>query len=86
MSPGPRNLGIRVPREVTVALGESEAVAERFWSNYPKFWMWSQSLSEFRQSEAFRNRVRDSGMLAYWRTHGWPDLCHPVGTADFECD
>ena len=82
---GPR-LGIRVPREVAVALGESEAVAEVFWSNYPKFWMWSRSLRDFRQSEAFRDRVRDSGMLAYWRSHGWPDLCRPVGAEDFECD
>ena len=82
---GPR-LGIRVPREVAVALGESEAVAEGFWSNYPKFWMWSQSLRDFRQSEAFRSRVRDSGMLAYWRSHGWPDLCRAVGAEDFECD
>ncbi len=50
------------------------------------FWMWSQSLREFRQSEAFRDRVRDSGMLPYWRSHGWPDLCRAVGDDDFECD
>ena len=48
--------------------------------------MWSQSLRDFRQSEAFRDRVRDSGMLAYWRSHGWPDLCRAVGAEDFECD
>ena len=50
------------------------------------FWMWSQNLREFRQSEAFRDRVRDSGMLAYWRSHGWPDLCRAAGSEDFECN
>jgi len=78
--------GLRVPMGVAIALGHPEPVADLFWSNLPKFWMWSSGLHGFRQSDAFRRRVRDSGMLAHWRANGWPDLCRPVGQNDFECD
>jgi TolB-like protein len=91
--------GLRVPREVAVALGHADAVARTYFSdpdsnepggNSPRFWMWTPKLHHFRQSEAFRQRVRDSGMLDYWREHGWPDLCRPLvtvsGEDDFECE
>jgi TolB-like protein len=29
--------------------------------------------------------LRDYGFEAYWREKGWPALCHPVGSDDFEC-
>ena len=29
--------------------------------------------------------LRDYGFEAYWREKGWPALCRPVGTDDFEC-
>jgi TolB-like protein len=29
--------------------------------------------------------LRDFGFEAYWREKGWPALCHPVGSDDFEC-
>jgi len=95
--------GLRVPREVAVALGHADAVARTYFAdpgsnepggNSPRFWMWTPKFQHFRQSEAFRQRVRDTGMLDYWRKHGWPDLCRPVVTTsgsdaredDFECE
>jgi adenylate cyclase len=91
--------GLRVPREVAVALGHADAVARTYFAdpgsnepggNSPRFWMWTPKLKHFRQSEAFRQRVRDSGMLDYWQKHGWPDLCRPIVSDeredDFECD
>lgn len=91
--------GLRVPREVAVALGHANVVARTFFvdpgsnepgGNMPRFWMWAPKFQHFRQSEAFRQRVRDTGMLDYWREHGWPDLCRPVvatsGADDFECE
>jgi hypothetical protein len=48
--------------------------------------MWGPVHRQFRQSDAFRARVRDSGMLAFWQQNGWPDLCRPRGNDDFECD
>lgn len=40
----------------------------------------------YRASAWFRSWVRDTGILAYWQSEGFPDLCRPVGADDFECD
>ena len=85
VSRGPRFL-LRVPNEVAVLLGHSDKVADGFWGSWGKYWMWDSSYQEFRQTSAFRSRVTESGLLAYWRTNGWPDLCRAVGDDDFECD
>ncbi len=85
VSRGPRFL-LRVPNEVAVLLGHSDKVADGFWGSWGKYWMWDSSYQEFRQTSAFRSRVKESGLLAYWQTNGWPDLCRAVGDDDFECD
>jgi hypothetical protein len=28
---------------------------------------------------------RDTGLVDYWKKHGWPDRCRPKGEDDFEC-
>ena len=48
--------------------------------------LWSDSFRRFRQTEAFRQIIRDTGVLAFWREHRFPPLCRPVGDDDFECD
>jgi len=40
----------------------------------------------YRASAWFRTWIRDTGILAYWQSEGFPELCRPVGTDDFECD
>jgi TolB-like protein len=85
VSRGPRFL-LRAPLEVVVLLGHADKVADGFWGGWSKHWMWDSSYREFRQTEAFRSRIRESGILAYWQKNGWPDLCRAVGEDDFECD
>lgn len=75
-----------IPLAVVQALGEYQVIAEKIWGNVPMFWMWEPGLREFRQSDAFKNKVRSSGLLAYWHKRGWPDLCRPVDDDDFVCD
>ena len=82
---GPR-WGLRTPPVVAMALGRFDAITELFWGNSPMFWMWAPDLQLWRQSDSFRDRVRESGMLAYWQKHGWPDLCRPLAADDFECE
>lgn len=43
-------------------------------------------LGDFRQSDLFRNFVRRKGLLDYWQTHGWPDVCGPSGSNEFVCE
>lgn len=48
--------------------------------------IWNPALVEYRASVQFKDYVRQTKMDTYWRKHGWPDLCRPVGDDDFECD
>ncbi|MDY6983750.1 MAG: hypothetical protein SV422_11735, partial [Pseudomonadota bacterium] len=48
-------------------------------------WLWLPVFDETRELESFRQLLRDSGMVAYWEQHGWPEVCRPVD-ATFVCD
>ena len=78
--------GPRIGTGALQILGEYEPIVDDYWGNAPMYWMWGKGLSQFRRSEPFRLRVRESGMLTFWRENGWPDLCRPVGEDDFKCD
>jgi hypothetical protein len=84
LSPG--NASASVPDTIATALGRADKVVDLYWTNSPMFWMWTPMLRDMRRSDAFRERVRDSGMLAYWQKYGWPDKCRAVGDNDFACD
>jgi hypothetical protein len=30
--------------------------------------------------------LESSGVLAYWRKHGFPPQCRAIGAKDFKCD
>ena len=47
---------------------------------------WGESFRRFRQTEAFKQVIRDAGVLAYWQAHRFPPMCRPVGADDFACD
>lgn len=70
----------------TLALKEYGYLADQLWGGETKQWMWMRSFSKFRQSEPFKRKIRESGILAYWKKYGWPDLCHAVGDDDFSCN
>ena len=47
--------------------------------------IWAPAYAMVRKTELFRNYARKAGFVDYWRARGWPDLCRPIGTDDFEC-
>lgn len=69
-----------------LALKEYDYLADQFWGSETKQWMWMRQFRDFRQSEPFRRKIRESGILDYWKKYGWPDLCHAVGEDDFACN
>jgi TolB-like protein/tetratricopeptide (TPR) repeat protein len=69
-----------------LALKEYGYLADQLWGSETKQWMWIRSFSKFRQSEPFKRKIRESGILAHWKKYGWPDLCHAVGDDDFSCN
>jgi hypothetical protein len=46
---------------------------------------WDPVHAGFRNSPAFRRILENLGVPAYWREHGYPPLCRPVGADDYEC-
>ena len=49
-------------------------------------YLWLPLFYEYRQTPRFKEFVREIGLVDYWKEYGWPDLCHPVGNDDFECE
>ena len=48
--------------------------------------VWHPILADYRKSDQFKDYLRQTRIEEYWRKHGWPDLCRPLGDDDFECD
>jgi hypothetical protein len=40
----------------------------------------------YRQSQQFKNHLRQTGVLEYWQQFGFSPQCRPLGNSDFECD
>jgi len=53
------------------------AVLQYWWFPYPE---------EFRNSPHRKRLMREIGLPAYWRQHGFPPQCRALGANDFECD
>jgi TolB-like protein/Flp pilus assembly protein TadD len=48
--------------------------------------IWAPLFEPLRKTERFKALMRKAKLVDYWRAHGWPDLCHPVGADDFACN
>jgi TolB-like protein/Tfp pilus assembly protein PilF len=48
--------------------------------------VWGPEYAGYRRSPQFRSYMRASGALDYWREHGYPPQCRPVGADDFDCE
>jgi len=46
---------------------------------------WDPAYGGFRSSPAFRRMIERQGVPAYWREHGFPPQCRPLGDDDYEC-
>ena len=49
------------------------------------FMLWFPLFSEARQQPGFKDLMRELGIVAHWRTYGWPKYCRPSVGDDFEC-
>jgi len=49
------------------------------------FLTWLPVFDEMRQLPEFKQLLLDIGLVEYWRTNGWPDVCRPTGQSDFVC-
>jgi tetratricopeptide (TPR) repeat protein len=57
---------------------------EPTWSDLSYWWL--PYPLDFRNSPHRKRLIRDIGIYDYWRKHGFPPQCRPLGNNDFECD
>ena len=60
----------------------TETVRE-VWLNI--HWLWLPVFDEMRKLPGFRELMVESGLVDYWQTYGWPEMCRPEGDS-FSCD
>jgi TolB-like protein len=51
-----------------------------------EFLAWERYPAGFRHSAGFKHKMERTGVVAYWRNHGFPPQCRALGTTDFACD
>jgi TolB-like protein len=47
---------------------------------------WERYPPGYRNSPGFKRKLEAKGVLAYWRTKGFPPQCRALGEKDFTCD
>jgi tetratricopeptide (TPR) repeat protein len=67
-------------------LGDYEGVADTDDSVTTTIVTWDRYPASFRNSPGMKRKLEAIGAVAYWRKHGFPPQCHPMGATDFNCD
>lgn len=76
------NFNKRKVFSITLELGAYDMIYTGQGSFFP---LWLPEFPEYRQSGAFKHFVREMRIDQYWREHGFPPQCRPVGDTDFSC-
>lgn len=62
-----------------------DAVQRAGYASY-QWVLWQPESRALRRDPAFQAYLRRSGLIAFWREHGWPQLCHSDGADGAVCD
>ena len=74
---------LRAYPDILVAFGQYDQVDLRILAST---FHWIPHFAPFRASDSFKQQMRKYGYLKLWQAKGFPAMCRPVGTDDFECD
>ena len=67
-------------------LDNSERSLESGFIGIGEIRLWLPEYAPLRKTDRFKAYMRKVGLVDYWRSRGWPDLCRPIGADDFVCD
>lgn len=70
---------------VLLWLGAYDQVATAEGNDAELVIAWERFPASFRNSPGFKKTLERLAVVAYWREHGFPPQCHPIGATDFEC-
>lgn len=73
-----RVLAPDAPKHAADLIRELNGVRQRGYSSWDLL-LWTKDLAFLRRDPAFQEFLRDNGILAYWRKHGFPSQCRPEG-------
>ena len=59
-------------------IAKLDVLRERSYSSWDLL-LWTKDLAYLRRDPAFQEYLRDNGILAYWKKHGFPKQCRPQG-------
>tara|TARA_R110002073_G_scaffold194878_1_gene353952 strand:+ start:338 stop:2182 length:1845 start_codon:yes stop_codon:yes gene_type:complete len=76
----------RHPAAIAAVLGPLSGDGEEIYRTRMSWLFYDLHYPRYRASVWFRTWIRETGILTYWQSEGFPDLCRPVGADDFECD
>ncbi|MEL1263490.1 winged helix-turn-helix domain-containing protein [Pseudoxanthomonas putridarboris] len=66
------------PARAAYLIRELNQIRQRGYSSWDLL-LWSKDLAFLRRDPAFQEFLRDNGILAYWRKHGFPAQCRAQG-------
>lgn len=64
--------------DAATAIRELGEIRRRGYSSWDLL-LWTRDLVHLRRDPAFQDYLRDDGILDYWRVHGFPPQCRPLG-------
>lgn len=64
--------------DAATAIRELAKIRRRGYSSWDLL-LWTRELVHLRRDPAFQDYLRDDGILDYWRAHGFPPQCRPLG-------
>lgn len=79
-----QNVRVKTHAHTMLTLRAYDNLTVDNWNNDYEM-LWLPQFSHYRQSPQFKRLAGDLGITAYWREHGFPPQCEPVGAVDFEC-
>jgi TolB-like protein len=75
------NLPMAIPEALWI-LGKYDAIPAI--NSDPPIW-WARGDATWLKSESRKQMMRYWHLPEYWRKHGFPSQCRPIGESDFEC-
>jgi TolB-like protein len=71
--------------QIALLLRDYERAADLADTSLIQVEFWDPAYRGLRGTSAFKRIIEQIGVPAYWREHGYPPQCRPVGAHDYEC-
>lgn len=78
-----KNSGVWIPTALWMLKAYDKILAVRTYTE-PQFW-WARDDAAWLKSQGRKQLMQHWRLPEYWRKHGFPPQCRPIGDSDFEC-